>query len=131
MYPLEDNERCQYCRSIELDPELKTYFQLKVCEKCREVHKETYKLLTKTSAKNDYLLTEEELQDSNVLPSKRRPNPHKSTWSDMQLYTTFHVQNFAIEKWGSLENLNAEIEKRNKASEDRRQRRYREKLKGA
>ncbi|KAG0785142.1 hypothetical protein G6F22_008062 [Rhizopus arrhizus] len=36
--------------------------------------------------RNDYLLTDPELKDTELLPHWSKPNPHKSTWNDMMLY---------------------------------------------
>lgn len=74
----------------------------------------------------DYLLTEGELRDASRLPTWRRPNPHGSTYSDMLLYMRSQVEQFAREKWGSLDNIDRECqlrsEKKAKAKRDKRTR---------
>lgn len=126
---MERNEKCIHCNSIELDGFLKSSFFLNVCENCRQVHSDRYSLITKTTAREEFLLTEEELADKEHLPFITKPNPHKSTWSDMHLYLRENVINFSIKKWGSLEALEKEINAREAAKEARKEKRFKEKLK--
>lgn len=128
LFPLEENESCAHCTSIELDHTLKRHFKVNVCSSCRESLPNQYSLITKTTAKENYLLTEEELNDSSVLPYMTKPNPYKSTWSDMQLYLAEHVEKFAISKWRSLDGLDSELAKRVKAKESRKERQFQDKL---
>lgn len=81
-------------------------------------------------AKQDYLLTDEELSDHTVLPCMTKPNPHKATWSEMQLYLSAQVEKFAIEKWGSLEAIQDEIEKRTELKHSKKVQRFNSKVKG-
>ena len=48
------------------------------------------------------------------MPHLKKPNPHKSTWNDMQLYLRFQVEEYAFgdKKWGSAEALDAEFARR-------------------
>ena len=130
VYPLEENEKCCHCASIEIDFNLKRNFGINVCANCREMYSEKYKLITKTTTREEYLLTEEELCDTNVLPFITKPNPYKSSWSDMQLYLTGHVRNFAISKWGSMEALQQELERRVHVKESRTEKKFKDKLSG-
>lgn len=130
VHPLEQNRRCSHCPSIELDPHLSESFGVLVCSSCREANPELYSLIVKTSAKQDFLLTDEELQDSAIFPSIRKPNPHKSTWTDMQLFLSMHVRQFAIEKWGSLAMLQEEINRRSHDKEMRKEKKYNQILSG-
>ena len=82
----EEAPRCCLCTSLELDSLLLKEFGVHVCTTCKDSHPERFGLVIKTEARERYLLTEEELSDRTVLPCISRPNPHKSTWSDMQLY---------------------------------------------
>jgi DNA-repair protein complementing XP-A cells len=93
------------------------------------MHSNDYRLLTKTTVKEEYLLTDEELADASVLPFMTKPNPYKSTWSDMQLYLSMHVEIFSIAKWGSLEGLQQEISKRENTKEVRKEKKFKAKLK--
>lgn len=130
-FPLEANEQCRHCKSIELDETLRVHFGVNVCESCRRSHdQEYYQLITKTTAREEFLLTDEELADGQRLPHMTKPNPHKSTWSDMHLYLLGDVRRFALDKWGSLEALREELEKRALTREAKKERKFREKLAG-
>ena len=55
-----------------------------------------------------------ELRDADILPHLLRPNPHRSTYSNMMLFLREQVESFAFSeaKWGSPEALDAEFERR-------------------
>ena len=53
-----------------------------------------------------------ELKDQEELPHILKANPHKATWNNMMLFLRMQVEAFAIRKWGSLEALDAEFERR-------------------
>ena len=84
----------------------------------------------KTEAREDYLLTDPELKDVDLLPRLERPNPHKSTWNNMQLYLRYQVEEYAFSdrKWGSAEALDAEFEKRQKDKKQRKEEKFQNKL---
>lgn len=128
VFPLEDNEMCDECGSIELDTVLKRDFDVRICSACRSRRADDYVLLTKSTAREEFMLTDEELRDTAVLPFVTRPNPHKSTWTDMQLYLRLHVKRFAHRKWGGPEGLAAEIKRRADTRDKNRERRFAEKL---
>lgn len=119
--------RCYDCGLLELDANLHTNFGVRVCRKCMREKPEKYSLLTKTECREDYLLTEPELQDTSLLRRIEKPNPHG--FSRMQLFLRLHVEEFAWKKWGSAEGLDAEWERREKARLDRRDKRYQAKMK--
>lgn len=51
-------KRCWECGSREIDPKWKEIFKCRVCEKCKKGDPDKYSLLTKTEAREDYLLTD-------------------------------------------------------------------------
>lgn len=55
-----------------------------------------YSLLTKTEAREDYLLTDPELKDNELLPHLERPNLQKATWNNMMLYLRYQVKEYAF-----------------------------------
>lgn len=112
LFPLELNDTCIVCGSVELDDFLRKNYKVNVCESCRETHQERFKLVTKTAAKDEFLLTDEELRDESRMPHILKPNPLRPTWSNMQLFLKEQVRAFAIEKWGSLEAIEEEAQKR-------------------
>lgn len=56
----EENKACQECGSLEIDWKWEEVFRCRVCNACKEKLPEKYSLLTKTEAKEDYLLTDRE-----------------------------------------------------------------------
>ncbi|KAI9025589.1 XPA protein C-terminus-domain-containing protein [Hyaloraphidium curvatum] len=128
LLPLEDNPHCRHCRSINIDPVLHEHFKVDVCRACRDERPEKYSLLTKTECKEDYLLTESELRDEEVLPHWLRPNPHKSTWSNMMLYLREQVEEFAWKKWGGEEKLDEEFERRDSEKKAKKEKAHKDKM---
>jgi DNA-repair protein complementing XP-A cells len=53
-------KKCRECGSLEIDWQWDEVFGCAVCGKCKEKLPERYSLLTKTEAKDDYLLTDRE-----------------------------------------------------------------------
>lgn len=54
----EATKKCRECGGLELDWVWEEVFKCSVCGKCKEKWPERYSLLTKTEAKDDYLLTD-------------------------------------------------------------------------
>ncbi|KAJ5104306.1 hypothetical protein NUU61_001653 [Penicillium alfredii] len=121
---------CRECGSLEIDWKWEEMLQCCVCHSCKEKYPEKYSLLTKTEAKEDYLLTDPELRDEELLPRLERPNPHKSTWNNMMLYLRYQVEEYAFstKKWGSTEALDAEFERRESDKKRRRETKFKNKL---
>ncbi|KAL9103712.1 MAG: hypothetical protein Q9163_001261 [Psora crenata] len=126
----EVNKVCRDCGSLEIDWKWEELLGCAVCNACKEKFPEKYSLLTKTEAKDDYLLTDPELKDDELLPHLERPNPHKSTWNNMMLYLRYQVEDYAFseKKWGSAEALDAEFEKREGERKRRKEDKFRSKL---
>ncbi|RHZ51312.1 hypothetical protein CDV55_100885 [Aspergillus turcosus] len=130
---LEDKSKqktCRECGSLEIDWKWEELLRCSVCHACKEKYPEKYSLLTKTEAKEDYLLTDPELRDEELLPHLERPNPHKSTWNNMMLYLRYQVEEYAFspKKWGSPEALDAEFERRENEKKRRREAKFKTKL---
>lgn len=119
-----DAPKCFECGTPELDFVFYNAFKIRVCGACRNKFPEKYSLLTKTECKEDYLLTDPEMRDTELLPHLERPNPHKKTYTNMMLYVRFQVEEFAFRKWGGPEGLDAEWEKREKSKKDRKEKKY-------
>ena len=60
----EDNKQCRECGSLEVDWKWEEVLKCTVCNACKERFPEKYSLLTKTEAKDDYLLTDRKLYSS-------------------------------------------------------------------
>jgi DNA-repair protein complementing XP-A cells len=141
-------KKCRECKSLEIDWQWDEVFGCAVCHRCKEKFPEKYSLLTKTEAKDDYLLTDREfnifpsswsgvmlmvdaaeLKDEELLPHLNKPNPHKSHWHDMMLFLRYQVEDYAFKtKWGSSEALDAEFEKRQNDKTKRKQDKFNSKL---
>ncbi|KFH48471.1 DNA repair protein-like protein [Hapsidospora chrysogenum ATCC 11550] len=125
----EKRKRCRDCGSLEVDWVWEEVFHICVCNKCKEKFPDKYSLLTKTECKEDYLLTDPELRDPELLPHLSKPNPHKSHWHDMMLFLRCQVEEYALNtKWGSAEALDAEYERREAQKKARKEAKFKEKL---
>lgn len=122
---------CEACgdESGLIDPELEASFKVSVCYGCKDSNA-LYSVITKTQAKSEFLLTEEELADAQLLPSISRKNPHNPRWSDMKLYLRKQCRDFAIKKFGSEVELKAAIDGRVENKTDRKSKKFLKKLKG-
>ncbi|KAJ5641869.1 DNA binding domain [Penicillium lividum] len=121
---------CRECGSLEIDWKWEEELRCRICHACKDKYPEKYSLLTKTEAKEDYLLTDPELRDEELLPRLEKPNPHKSTWNNMMLYLRYQVEEYALsdKKWGSAEALDAEFERRETDKKKRREAKFKTKL---
>ncbi|PGH21307.1 DNA repair protein [Polytolypa hystricis UAMH7299] len=130
---LDDKERqktCRECGSLDIDWKWDEVFGCQVCSACKEKLPEKYTLLTKTEAREDYLLTDPELKDEELLPHMERPNPHKASWNNMMLYLRYQVEEYAFsaKKWGSPEALDVEFERREEEKKRRKEAKFKAKL---
>ncbi|MBW0467615.1 hypothetical protein O181_007330 [Austropuccinia psidii MF-1] len=125
------NPRCNVCGKIELDFQIFQVFGVPVCLKCRNEYPERFSLLTKTECKEDYLLTDPELKDSELLPHLLKPNPHQSTYSNMMLFLREQVEAYAFsdKKWGSPEALDEEFQRREKEKRRKKNKKFEDQLK--
>lgn len=124
VWPLSENETCKVCGSIELDDYLRKHYRVHVCSNCRESLPDRFGLITKTTAKETFLLTDEELRDTSMMPFITKPNPHKSHWSSMQLYLKEQVRAFALDKWGSLEAIEEEAQRRADLQQSQKEKKF-------
>jgi DNA-repair protein complementing XP-A cells len=126
----QKTKACRECGTLEVDWKWLDVFSLAVCNTCKDKFPEKYSLLTKTEAKEDYLLTDPELKDENLLPHLERPNPHKSTWHNMFLYLRCQVEEYAFseKKWGSAEALDEEFQNRETEKKKRKENKFKSKL---
>lgn len=123
-------KKCRECNSLEIDFKWDEDLDCQVCAGCKEKFPDKYSLLTKTEAKEDYLLTDPELRDPKLLPHVEKPNPHKASWNNMMLYLRYQVEEYAFsdKKWGSPEALDEEFAKRQAETKRRREVKFRTKL---
>ncbi|KAL8993092.1 MAG: hypothetical protein Q9169_006606 [Polycauliona sp. 2 TL-2023] len=125
----EDNKMCRECQSLEIDWKWEDVFGCAICNTCKDKFPEKYSLLTKTEAREDYLLTDPELKDEELLPHLERPNPHKATFHNMMLFLRYQVEEYAFgKKWGSAEALDEEFARREKDKKRRKEDKFKSKL---
>ncbi|KAJ2132052.1 DNA repair protein rad14 [Coemansia sp. RSA 678] len=122
---LSAQDSCVECGSIDLDVTYFKVFRTQVCKACIEKIPDKYSLLTKTEAKEDYLLTDGELRDRDLFPVWEKANPHKSTWNNMLLYLRRDLEQFAIKKWNGLDGLDKEFDRRDEDKRARKEKKYR------
>ncbi|EKG16069.1 XPA domain-containing protein [Macrophomina phaseolina MS6] len=121
---------CRECGSREIDFAWHGVFGVAVCNACKEKFPERYSLLTKTEAREDYLLTDPELRDEDLFPRLEKPNPRSATYHSMQLFLRCQLEEYAFSarKWGSAEALDAEFARREVEKKERRDKKFKSKL---
>ena len=121
---------CEVCgSSTAIDAEFYENFRVVVCFSCKDTDN-IYTIITKTQARSEFLLTDEELADFALLPSISRKNPHNPRWADMKLYLKKQVRDYAIKKHGSEEALKLALSNRNEVRSDKKSKQFLKKLKG-
>ncbi|KAJ8399335.1 hypothetical protein AAFF_G00413730 [Aldrovandia affinis] len=124
-----DYLHCEDCGKPFMDSYLSNSFDLSVCDKCRD-NEEKHKLISRTEAKNEYLLKDCDLDRREpTLRFVLRKNPHNPRWGDMKLYLRVQVVRRAMEVWGSQEALDEAKESREENRETLKQKRFNKKVK--
>lgn len=123
-------KKCRECKTLEIDWAWDEMLHCQVCHSCKDKFPDKYSLLTKSEAREDYLLTDPELKDTELLPHLEKPNPHKASFAPMMLYVRYQVEDYAFseQKWGSAEALDAEFERRKIEAKDRKEKKFKNKL---
>ena len=108
--------KCIDCREREGQQKFFDAFGVNACYNCQKAAKGAggkYQVLTKSKAKDEYLLTDRQLsKEQGGLGCMTLPNPHKSSYGDMRLYLRTQVEELALRTWGSDEALFVEKERR-------------------
>ncbi|BEI81491.1 hypothetical protein CcaverHIS002_0206510 [Cutaneotrichosporon cavernicola] len=120
----DSSPRCDECRSLEIDNQLLKVFDVRVCKNCKEKYPDKYSLLTKTECKEDYLLTDPELRDTDLLPHLLKANPHAASYSNMMLFLRMQVEEVAWKKWGGEKGLDAEWARREDQKKRKREAKF-------
>lgn len=96
------------------------------CHKPQTIHT----LITKTEAKEKYLLKDCDF-DKREPPLRfiTRKNPHSKGRGEMKLYLHLQVEQRALEVWGSMEELERQIEERIEKNTVAKIRKYNKKMK--
>lgn len=121
--------KCQECKfNIELDPIINNVFHLKICKSCVRSNPEKYSLLTKTECKDDYFLTDPELNDLELFDRLEKPNPYSGTFARMQLFLRCQIEQYAFNKWGGEKGLDDEWLRREESKVVRQKKKYQQKI---
>ncbi|KCV73370.1 hypothetical protein H696_00909 [Fonticula alba] len=92
--------RCAHCSSPRVSDILSRWFELIVCTGCVRARPELYSLHSKTAAKEEYLLADEDLSE---LPFMMRANSRHPSWAPVQLFLAKHLHIQALRKHGGTE----------------------------
>ncbi|XP_054278818.1 DNA repair protein complementing XP-A cells homolog [Macrosteles quadrilineatus] len=113
---IPDQPTCEECKEKFGDSFLLKSFDYPVCDGCRD-NEEKHSLITRTDARNEYLLKDCDLDKREpLLKFILRKNPHNVRWGDMKLYLLKQIENRAMDVWGSEE----ELEKQRELREEKR-----------
>ncbi|VDP39094.1 unnamed protein product [Schistosoma mattheei] len=127
--PDQEKPTCDLCHKLFEESFLRKTFEVDVCDKCRDP-KNIHALITKSSAKERYLLNDVDLDIREPkLNYLLKRNPHNSSWGDMRLYLEAQIAERALEIWGSEDALEKEREKRLKRNEESKLKSYSKKVK--
>jgi len=99
-------------------------FNVNMCYDCRN-RDETFQLVTKSTAKEDYLLSDGNLMKLSFI---ERKNPRDPRFNKMKLFLLRDVQQVAVTKHGSLGAIEPERERRHEESLQRKEARILKKV---
>ncbi|WPT12921.1 DNA repair protein RAD14 [Picochlorum sp. SENEW3] len=97
----EHSSGCRGCSSLSYSQDLFAAFGVHLCRECRK----SEKLVSKSTAKQQYLLTDGDLKDLGYI---ERKNPRKNDWHPMRLYMESQVRDVAYTKYGGQAGLEQE-----------------------
>ena len=126
-----DQPNCDECDKDFADSYLFRTFDHPVCDDCKNMERDgPHELITKTDAKKQFLLTDAHFErDGNPLKFLLRKNPHNPRYGDMKLFLRLQIEKVALDVWGSEEDLEAEIEKREANKVLLKEKKYQKKMK--
>jgi len=105
--------QCIECRRLNYNIPFYQAFGIAVCHGCQHEHRNKYKLISQTTAKDHYMLSQSEVSALKVI---ERPNPKRPTWSAMKLYLLSDVLEVVKQKLGSeILDIEEELTKRRTA----------------
>ncbi|CAL8111771.1 unnamed protein product [Orchesella dallaii] len=124
-----DVPHCMECENEFQDSFLFKNYDFPVCDSCKDID-EKHKLITRTDAKNEYLLKDVDLDKREpILRFMTKPNPHNSSWGDMKLYLRLQIEERAIVVWGSLDKIDEQQEVREENRVKTKIKKYNKKMK--
>ena len=125
-----DRPHCLECQVEIADSYLFRSFDHEVCDKCKETEKDgKHELITKTDAKNEFLMKDPDFDRRPALKFILRKNPHNPRWGEMKLFLRSQVEQRALEIWGDEESLQQAHETREDRREQAKAKKFNKKLK--
>lgn len=122
-------DNCADCRKPLLNSYLWDKFNHPVCDTCRD-EKGDHKLISRTDAKNQYLLKDCDLDFRKpVLRFISKKNPHNPRYGDMKLYLKAQLEQRCLDVYGSKEEFEKTKETRAAQKESRMEKRFEKKIK--
>lgn len=120
---------CSECNDNYSNSFLLSTFGEEICDQCKDL-KGKHCLMTRTEAKNEYLLTDVDL-DRREPPLRcwLRKNPREYARGCMKLYLRMQIEERALEVWGSEEKLEEEREIREGKRESRKRKQFNKQMK--
>lgn len=116
----EDGEKkkkqCAACGSSSVIQRIEETFGERVCYKC-VTSNEDFKSLSKAKAKEAWVLNDEQIAK---LKFEIKRSTKQKFYADVHLYLVKHLRETAMKVWGSMENLEAERERREEVKTQRR-----------
>ena len=126
-----DQPTCEDCDKDFAQSYLHSTFEHSVCDECKNMERDgPHELITKTDAKKQFLITDAHLErEGRNLKFLLRKNPHNPRYGDMKLFLRLQIEKLALEIWGSEEELEKEIEKREAKQVLLKEKKYNKKMK--
>eukprot|EP00041_Stephanoeca_diplocostata_P015569 m.297622 g.297622 ORF g.297622 m.297622 type:complete len:425 (-) comp20084_c0_seq2:571-1845(-) len=108
---------CVDCKQDFFNSQLQRQFGVNACDECQQSFRDgKYSLVTKTAAKNDYLLRDHDLSGRpDSLRFIEKTNQRNRHWSKMKLYLLSQVEERSFALYGDEDGLDAEFERREDA----------------
>ena len=123
-----ENE-CDECEDGFSNSFLLSNFGEKICDNCKDF-KGRHALITKTEAKNEYLLSDVDLEKREPpLRCLLKKNPREYARGYMKLYLRMQVEERALEVWETEEKLEEERELRDAKREGRKRKQFQKQMK--
>lgn len=124
----DDMYVCGDCDRIFVESWLLTNFSLHVCDACRD-NEVKHALVTKTEAKDSYLLTDVDLlKREPPLKFIIRKNPRNAHWGDMKLFLRLQIEQRALEVWKTPEAIEEEKDERERKRELAKRKKFQKKM---